>query len=108
MKFTTDGATIRELPDSENTQAYLHKLSFSAAVRITPEAGEEYTLECGQKEPISHWKAKFTVVFELEDGFVEDQIVEAADVLEARDNFWKTRMGDSEPVKRIISVQAGA
>lgn len=55
---------------------------------------------------MSGWIGKFTVVFELEDGFVEDQTVEAADALEARDVFWKGRPGNSEVVKRIIKVEA--
>lgn len=51
---------------------------------------------------------KFTISFELQDGFLDDFTTEATDANDARDAFWENRMGNCEPVKRIISIQAGA
>lgn len=49
---------------------------------------------------------KFTITYELEDGFINDFTTEATDATDARDAFWENRMDSSKPVNHIISIQA--
>jgi hypothetical protein len=49
LRISTDnGATTREMRDTQATQDYINKLSFAHNVRVYFDTGEWYTIECGK------------------------------------------------------------